>query len=167
MIFLKKFLVSNFYFSPQPRTTTIMEMPLHQWSSTFFTYITTKSCQKRWKPSVAYLNLPITDFLFLCYLQQLFICSESANSRLKNTILVTHTVFHLAPLTLLTKKRCCLLQRESGLKGLMPKTILFPCNFQIQPLQFREKNLFDVTFCASDYTTVSLMVLQNAIHLAL
>lgn len=81
-----------------------MEMPLHQWSSTFFTYITTKSCQKRWKPSVAYLNLPITDFLFLCYLQQLFICSESANSRLKNTILVTHTVFHLAPLTLLTKK---------------------------------------------------------------
>lgn len=98
-----KFLVSKFYFNPWTRTIAIMKMPLNQWSSTFSTYRLTKSSQKRWRLSVAYLNLPKADFLFLCYLQQLFICSGSANHRLKNTILVTHIAFHLAPLTLQTK----------------------------------------------------------------
>lgn len=96
-------------------------------------------------------------------MQQLFLCSESANSRLKNTILVTHIAFHLAPLTLLTKKMLSTSERKWSQRSLS-KTILFSCNFQIQPLQFREKNLFDVSFCVSDHT-VSLMVLQNEICL--
>lgn len=42
-------------------------------------------------------------FLFLCYLQRLFIDSASGNHKLKNTVLVV--AFHLAPLTLQAKKK--------------------------------------------------------------
>lgn len=52
---------------------------------------------------------------------------------------------------------------ESGLKVLMSKTILFSCNFQIQPLQFRKK-ISELAFCATD-CTVSLMVMQNKVCL--
>lgn len=73
--------------------------------SNFFHLETNRSSQKRWTFSVAHLNLLRTYFLSLCYLQQLFIYSGSANHRLKNTILVTHCfAFHLAPLTVQTKK---------------------------------------------------------------
>lgn len=78
-----KFLVAKSYFGPWTGTAAVMKMPLNQWSSIFSTYRLTKSSQKRWRLSVAYLNLPITDFLFLCYLQQLFICSGSANHKIE------------------------------------------------------------------------------------
>lgn len=101
----------KFLLQSMAKTITIMQMPLNQWSSSSFTYMK-RFQKKKWRLSVAYLNLPITDFLFLCYLQQLFICSEPANSRLKNTILVTYIAFHLAPLTLLTKKMLSTSERK-------------------------------------------------------
>lgn len=82
-----------------------MKMPFNQVFNVFHLQ-TNKKFPKEVKRRlhVTYLNLPTTDFLFLCYLQQLFIRSGSANHRLKITILVTHIVFHLTPLTLQTKK---------------------------------------------------------------
>lgn len=81
-----------------------MKIPLSQWSSTFSIYRPTKSSQMRWRLSAANLNLLTTDFLLLCYLPQLFLCSGSASHRLKNTILVTHVAFHIVPFTSQKKK---------------------------------------------------------------
>lgn len=103
--------VSCFKFLLQPKDNYYNTNALKSVVFNLFHSYQNKRFPKKWRVSVAYLKSPNNRFPF-CYLQQLFIRSESANSRLRNTILVTHITFHLASLTLLTKKMLSTSERK-------------------------------------------------------
>ena len=141
--------VSCFRILLWPMDNCYNENAFNQRSSTFSTRRLTKSSQKRWGLSVAYFNLPTTDFPRR-YLQQLLPRSGSANHRLKNTILAPDMAFHLAPLTLQTKEMLSTSERTRSQRFHLKHYFVFTQQQNISPSEFssgKKKSLWCYSLC--------------------